>query len=233
MSITPAPAASEGSGQPVRPARPRSIDYAVWAVLARCVFALGAAFALYGTRADARRTVARANPTWTARQVEDYITSAFRSSMVVTIVSILLVLLLAKLIRDGRNWSRWLFAVLVFIVLGDVQWVFGFFASGSVAFRVLSGLTGLSAAAALVLLFLPASNVHFRRPGTVAVSPLRALLGARTQPLRPPASSRSGTSGSGRAEGHAAAESPAQASATSPFPKRPAPRAKSRKQRTE
>jgi hypothetical protein len=232
MSINPAPAAPEGSGQPVRPARPRSIDYAVWAILARCVFALGAAFALYGTRADARRTVARANPTWTARQIEDYITSAFRSSMVVTIVSILLVLLLAKLIRDGRNWSRWLFAVLVFIVLGDVQRVFGFFASGSVAFQVLSGLTGLSAAAALVLLFLPASNAHFRRPGTVAVSPLRALLGARTQPLRTPASSRSGTSGSGTVD-PATAESPAQASATSPFPRRPAPRAKSRNQRTE
>lgn len=220
MSTNPAATASDGPA--TRLPRPRTIDYAVWAILARCVFALGAVFALYGTREDARRTVAKANPTWTAQQIENYISSAFRSSMVVTIVSILLVLLLAKLIRDGRNWSRWLFAVLAFIVLGDVQRVFGFFVSGGIPFRILSGLTGLAALAALVLLFLPASNAHFRRPGAAAVSPLRALLGARTQPMR--------STGAGLSR---VARTPLNADAAQPGPTRPTPRAKSRKQRGE
>lgn len=236
MSTNPTATASDGPA--TRLPRPRTIDYAVWAIVARCVFALGAAFALYGTREEARRTVAKANPTWTAQQIENYISSAFRSSTVITIVASLLVLLLAKLIRDGRNWSRWLFAVLVFIVLGDVQRVFALVVSGSIPFRILSGLTGLAAIAALVLLFVPTSNSHFRRPGAAAVSPLRALLGARTQPLRP--------TGTGPTRGARTLKAPSRTGVdaatvnsrvdvdpASPGPTRPTPRAKSRKQRSE
>lgn len=236
MSTDSATTASDGP--PTRPPRPRTIDYAVWAIVGRCVFALGAAFAMYGTREEARPTVAKANPTWTAQQIEDYISSAFKTSTVITIVAILLVLLIAKLIRDGRNWARWLFAVLAFMVLGDVQRLSGFFVSGSVAFRILSGLTGIAALAALVLLFVPASNAHFRRPGA-AGSPLRALLRGRTQPL--------GWSGPGSARvartsakvpnrtgiGAAGSNGPVEADSASPGPRRPTPRAKSRKQRTE
>lgn len=235
MSTDSATTASDGP--PTRAPRPRTIDYAVWAIVGRCVFALGAAFAMYGTREEARPTVAKANPTWTAQQIENYISSAFKTSTVITIVAILLVLLIAKLIRDGRNWARWLFAVLAFMVLGDVQRLTGFFVSGSVVFRVLSGLTGLTALAALVLLFVPASNAHFRRPGA-AGSGLRALLAARTQPL-PPSGPGSGRLARATVRvpnrtGIAGGDSgPAAADSASPGPRRPTPRAKSRKQRTE
>lgn len=236
MSTDPSTTAPEG---PVtRLPRPRTVDYAVWAIIARCVFALGAAFALYGTREEARRTVAKANPTWTADHIESYISSAFKSSMVITIVASLLVLLLAKLIRDGRNWSRWLFAFLVFVVLGDVQRVFALFISGSIPFRILSGLTGLAAVAALVLLFVPTSNAHFRRPGAAVVSPLRALLGARNQPLRPAGagSSRAATTlnaASKTGSDSTIANSRLDADSIRPSATRPTPRAKSRKQRSE
>ena len=243
--------------------RPRNVDLALGAILLRCVLALAAAFALFGAKDELRRNAATLHPEWSAATLAEKVDSELRSNLVLTVVYIGLVLLIAKYIRDGRNWGRWLYAFVAFLVAGDVLRVAGFFSGDNVLFRLLSGFTGLASLAAIVLLFLPSSAGYFR-PAGASASPLGALFGGRaalgasreaagrgTADARGTAGARGaaarrtadarGTAGArgaaARPEGRAAepvsltkaaAERPAAAAPASS--KRPAPRAKSRKQ---
>ncbi len=229
-------------------ARPRNVDLALGAILLRCVLALAAAFALFGAQDELRRNAADLHPEWSASTLADRVESELRSNVVLTLVYIGLVLLIAKFIRDGRNWARWLYAFFAVLVAGDVLRVAGFFAGDNLLFRLLSGLTGLAAAAAIVLLFSPSASRYFRPAGRAASgSPLQMLFGGRGA-LGGPAASRNATdqaaapspnqAPSGRvsltkpAAGGGSRTRPAAASRP-PAGKRPAPRAKSRKQATE
>ncbi len=177
MSTNPAPDAEPGAAPPVRP---RTVDLALYAIVARCVLALASAFALFGAKAELRRNGAKLHPAWSPTTLTDKIDAELRSNVVMTLIYIGLVLLIAKYIRDGRNWARWLYAFVAFVVAGDVLRVTGFFTGENVAFRLLSGLTGVAAVMAIVLLFLPTSSSYFRPPGAMSVSPLRMLFGGRT-----------------------------------------------------
>lgn len=235
--------------------RPRTVDLALGAILLRCVLALAAAFALFGAEDELRRNAADLHPEWSASTLADQVDSQLRSNVVLTFIYIGLVLLIAKFIRDGRNWARWLYSFFVILVAGDVLRVAGFFAGDNLLFRVLSGLTGLAAAAAIVLLFSPSATGYFRRAGAGAVS-LRTLLGGRSalgglgasrtaEPTPGPGVSErvSLAKPAGAPSRRASGRQPAvgnepnagqPAASTRPASaKRPAPRAKSRKQTTE
>jgi hypothetical protein len=226
-------------------ARPRNVDLAVGAILLRCVLALAAAFALFGAQDELRRNAADLHPEWSASTLADRVESELRSNVVLTLVYIGLVLLIAKFIRDGRNWARWLYAFFAVLVAGDVLRVAGFFAGDNLLFRLLSGLTGLAAAAAIVLLFSPSASRYFRPAGRAGSgSLLQMLFGGRAAlsasrnaadeavapaPDQAPSDRVSLTkpaAGAGSRTRPAAASRPAAG-------KRPAPRAKSRKQGTE
>jgi hypothetical protein len=232
--------------------RPRNVDLALGAILLRCVLALAAAFALFGAEDELRRNAADLHPEWSASTLADRVDSELRSNVVLTLVYIGLVLLIAKFIRDGRNWARWLYAFFAVLVAGDVLRVAGFFAGDNLLFRVLSGLTGLAAAAAIVLLFSPSATGYFRRAGAGAVS-LRTLFGGRAAALGGLGASRSAEPAAGQGVSERVSPAlPAGASGQRPgvgndpeagnqpaagtrpaSVKRPAPRAKSRKQTTE
>lgn len=175
------------TGPDTRPAaRPRSVDLAVGAILLRCVLALAAALALFGAKDELRRDAAKLHPEWSAATLTDKIDSGLRSNVVLTVVYIGLVLLIAKFVRDGRNWARWLFVFVALLVAGDVLRVAGFFTGENLLFRALSGLTGLAAVAAIVLLFSPTANAYFRPAGSG--SPLlRGLFAGRALGPRPAA----------------------------------------------
>jgi hypothetical protein len=212
--------------------RPRNVDLALGAILLRCVLALAAAFALFGAKDELRRNAATLHPEWSAATLADRVDSELRSNVVLTLVYIGLVLLIAKYIRDGRNWARWLYAFVAFLVAGDVLRIAGFFSGDNLLFRLLSGCTGLAAAAAIVLLFLPSSSAYFRS-ARASASPLGMLFGARAGvaaardiPARVTA---------GRDEALAEPVSLTKRArdrgvASSAAVKRPTPRAKSRKQ---
>jgi len=213
-----------------RTVRPRSVDLAVGAILLRCVLALAAAFALFGAKDELRREAAELHPEWSADTLTDKIDSGLRSNVVLTLVYIGLVLLIAKFVRDGRNWARWLYAFIAFLVAGDVLRITGFFAGENLLFRVLSGLTGVAAVVAIVLLFSPSASGYFRPARTAASSPFGALFGGRAGLAdRKPATDEAG---SAPVSLDKAEPPPAAAPATRPAG-RPAPRAKSRKQATE
>lgn len=198
MSSNPAPAETESSA----PAgRSRTVQYALYAILARCVFAIGAAFALYGARGEVAANNARVHPDWSADKLHTTVDQTLRSNLIASIGSVLVVLLIAKFIRDGRNWARWLFAVISFLVTGDVLGVTGFFRGHNVGFRLLTGLTGLAAIAAIFFLFLRSSSAYFRPAGAVSVSPLRALLGGRGALANARAATGAGPTVSGRTPG--------------------------------
>jgi len=221
--------------------RPRNVDLALGAILLRCVLALAAAFALFGAEDELRRNAADLHPEWSASTLADRVDSELRSNVVLTLIYIGLVLLIAKFIRDGRNWARWLYSFFAVLVAGDVLRVAGFFAGDNLPFRVLSGLTGLAAAAAIVLLFSPSASGYFRRAGAGAASPLRMLFGGRAAlaasraaepvPERGPSERVSLTKPAGGAPRPAAGKKPAGKRPAAG--KRPTPRAKSRKQATE
>jgi hypothetical protein len=222
-----------------RPARPRSVDLALAAIALRCVLALAAAFALFGAKDELRRNAAKVHPEWSAATLVERVDSQLRSNVVLTVIYIALVLLIAKFIRDGRNWARWLYAFVAFLVAGDVLRVTGFFTGDNLLFRLLSGFTGVAAVAAIVLLFSPSSAPYFRpAAGTNARAPFRTLFGGRsaTAAARADASKPDAGSQAGAAAEPVSLTKPAAKRPIDRRPngsKRPAPRAKSRKQAAE
>jgi hypothetical protein len=242
------------SGAP-RVARPRSVDLALGAIVLRCVLALASAFALFGAKDELRRNAAELRPQWSPATVSERVDSQLRSNLLLTVVFIGLVLLIAKFIRDGRNWARWLYAVVAFLIAGDVLRVTGFFTGDNLLFRLLSGFTGVAAIAAIVLLFSSSSTAYFRPAvGAGSVSPLLTLFGGRRAAAanrgdastagssRPTATVKGAAAKAAAAKGAAAEpvslDKPAKPAKPAPGQRpagtnRPAPRAKSRKQTTE
>jgi hypothetical protein len=197
-----------------KPVRPRTVDYAVYAIAVRCLFSLLSAFGLYGERDEISKTARDHNPTWSDAMLHDRVSSAIRSNMIQTLVVVGMLVLLAKLIRDGRGWSRWVYTIISFFPLGDVFKVTGFFATGHLLFKLTYGLTGVAAIVSIALLFVRPSIGYFKPAGTGRVSPFAAFLKPRIPPAAQPKSTPAPTTGAAPA-------------------KRPAPRAKSRKASTE
>jgi hypothetical protein len=197
-----------------KPVRPRTVDYALYAIAARCVFSLLSAFAWYGERDQITKTGRKDNPTWSDTLLHDRVSAAIRNNLIQTLIVIAILLLLAKMIRDGRGWSRWVYTIVSFFPLGDVFKVTGFFTRGHVLFKVTTGLTGVAAIVSIALLFVRPSIAYFKPAGTGRVSPFAAFLKPRIPPAAQPKSTPAPTTGVAPA-------------------KRRTPRAKSRKASTE
>jgi hypothetical protein len=151
--------------------RPAAVDYAVYALIVRCVFSVLSAVAAYGARPEITDAIAKTSRSknWTADQLRHTVDSTLRATVITALLVAVMVLVMAKYLRDGKNWARWLYAAFAILVARDVQQVLGFVQYHNVLLRLTSGFTGLAALAALVLMFLPASNGFFRpangRPG--------------------------------------------------------------------
>jgi hypothetical protein len=227
MSTDATPAAPFAE-EPTGPARPRYVDYAVYLIVVRCVLAIGYAFALYTERSSIVsdwRTDGK-HVGWSENQLQHGFDSAIRASIIQAVVVALLLLLIAKFIRDGKNWARWLFAVLMILPISpvaDIWRLFLAFLSGGLLVRVLSALIGLAALGAVVLLFMPESARFFKagRASARTGMSLRALLSPRGS--QPPAAGGTGAASTGGA---------AAVNAPQPVTKR-GPRAKSRKASAE
>lgn len=224
--------------------RPRNVDLALGAIVLRCVLALASALALFGAKDELRRNAAQLHPEWSAATLVERVDSELRSNVLLTVIYIGLVLLIAKFIRDGRNWARWLYAFVAFLVAGDVLRVTGFFTGDNLLFRLLSGFTGVASLVSIVLLFSPSSTAYFR-PVAGSMSPLRTLFGNRAAARGPAGRSGAGSQGAEAQDGgsKAATATAEPVSLSKPAKrapdrrpngsKRPAPRAKSRKQAAE
>jgi hypothetical protein len=152
------------SGDAKQSGRPASVDYAVYALIVRCVFSVLSALAAYGARPELTDVIAKANRSknWTAEQLRHNVDATLRATVITALLVAVMVLVMAKFLRDGKNWARWLYAVFAILVARDVQQVLGFVQYHSLLLRLTSGLTGLAALAALVLMFLPTSNSYLR-----------------------------------------------------------------------
>lgn len=175
------------------PPRPAVVDYAVYALIARCVFSLAAVFAFYGARDEVSRSLADANKNkhWSAATLHHNVDVWLRGNLISTLVTIVMVGIVIWFLREGRNWARLLYLVFAVLVIRDVFEVFGFFQYHNFPLRVLTGLVGLSSIAAIVLLFLPESNAYFRpasRGGGLLGSMFRprATAALRNQPGNEP-----------------------------------------------
>ena len=173
---------------PLDPQRPVTVDYAVYALIARCVFSVLSALAAYGARPELSDALAKANRSknWTPDQLRHNLDSYLRDNLVTVLILSAMVLVMAKLLRDGRSWVRWLYLVFALLLTGDLQHVLGFVQYHDVLMRLTTGLTGLAAVAALVLMFLPASNGYLR-PAAPAGGMFGSLFGQRSSRVRPAA----------------------------------------------
>ncbi|HEX4729468.1 MAG TPA: hypothetical protein VH298_16790 [Jatrophihabitans sp.] len=152
------------SGDVEQSRRPATVDYAVYALIVRCVFSVLSALVAYGARPEITDAIAKANSNknWTADQLRHNVDSTLRATVITALLVSVMVLVMAKFLRDGKNWARWLYVVFAILVARDVQQVLGLVQYHNVLLRLTSGLTGLAALAALVLMFLPASNAYLR-----------------------------------------------------------------------
>ncbi|CAN5492554.1 hypothetical protein BH10ACT8_BH10ACT8_19280 [soil metagenome] len=234
MSLEPsaaAPDVPQATGQSTVD-RPRTVDYALYAIAARCVLVIAYSLSLYTARSTLIQTI-RTSPQakgWTDAHINSAFDSAVRSNILVAVIGSVLILLVARFIRDGKNWARWMFAVLVVFPLSplsDVLRIFGVTADAPILVRALSVLTGLAALAAVILLFIRPSAPFFRRrpmpDGGIPIA--GAGSGLLAGLMRPRGSSALGnTAATAKPTGSApAATGPAAPS------RRSAPRAKSRK----
>ncbi|MEO9236780.1 MAG: hypothetical protein ABI418_01685 [Jatrophihabitantaceae bacterium] len=219
--------ANQPPADAVRISRPPSVDRAIYALLARCVLSIGAALALYGARPEVRDSLAKtdAAKNWSAATLDQHVTSNLRSNVLAMVVYSLMVLVLIKYIREGRGWARWLYLVFAFLIPGDVLQVLGFAAGKDLLLRLVSGLYGLSAIIAVVLLFLPSSATYFRRPGTIPLAASLFRPRAATQRRTPTPADAAGEPVAATAVGPSEDAAPADPAPASRKP----PRAKSRK----
>ena len=159
--------------------RPPVVDYAIYALIARCVFSLGSAFAFYGARDEVTRSLADANKNkhWSAATLHHNVDTWLRGYLISSLVMIVMIAIIAWFVREGRNWARLLYLVFAVLVTRDVFQVLGFVQYHDFLARTLTGLAGLSALAAIVLLFLPESNAYFR-----PANPGGGLLGSMFRP---------------------------------------------------
>jgi hypothetical protein len=155
------------SGDAKQSGRPATVDYAVYVLIVRCVFSVLSALAAYGARPELTDVIAKANRSknWTADQLRHNVDSTLRATVITALLVSVMVLVMAKFLRDGKNWARWLYAVFAILVARDVQQVLGFVQYHNLLLRLTSGFTGLAALAALVLMFLPTSNSFLRPAG--------------------------------------------------------------------
>jgi hypothetical protein len=171
------------------PARPPIVDYAVIALILRCICSVGAALALYGARGEVSQSLADANKdkNWSAETLRHNVDAALRANLITTLVMVVLVAIVIKFIRDGRSWARWLYLAFAVLITRDIFQVLGFFQYDHLLTRVLTGLVGLSSIAALALLFLPEASAYFR-----PVNGSAGLLGNMFRPRIPTAANRPG-----------------------------------------
>jgi hypothetical protein len=203
MSTDATAAAPDDSADSIdsgRRRRPESVDYALYAIVAQCALSVLFSISLFGARTyvlDSWRKDAQ-HVGWSDQRLHDAFPGAVKASIVSAVIVVLLILLLAKFIRDGKNWSRYLFAILMvipFSPIAEVLRILGFFSGYPLLLRVLSGLIGVCALAAVILLFVPTSMPYFRKAvpaGAAAIAPpalsLRGLFAPRPARPRPPAS---------------------------------------------
>ena len=170
----------------------------MYALIVRCVFSVLSALAAYGARPELTDVLAKANRSknWTADQLRHAVDSYLRDTVITVLLLSVMVLVMAKFLRDGKNWARWLYVVFAILLTGDVQHVLGFVQYHNVLLRLTSGLTGLAALAALVLMFLPASNAYLRpadgRRRPVRLDVRTADRSGRCRPAEPAAPNRDG-----------------------------------------
>lgn len=230
--------ANDPPNDPVAPAgdtavpRPRTVDYAAYALLATALFSIATAIARNLSEAWVVKSYRSASQykSYTPEKLHQTFENSKTPTMISFIVVAAIFVLLGKLLRDGKNWSRWVIVVLlVFPLLPTAYLIYlKFLVSDAPAgLRVAASLTGLGAAAVIVLLFLPSSTPYFRTPGRTSAPGFAGMF----KPLL------SGAGGSARSAAGPPAPKPlaepgakpGRPSKAAPGGKRSAPRAKSRK----
>jgi hypothetical protein len=231
MSIDPTEAPTEPSG------RPRTVDYALYAIVAQV--ALAVIFALSLVTAQGyfvkswRKDGLNANSPyhgWSDQRLHDHFPSVVKTSIITAVLFAILILLIAKYIRDGKNWARWLYIVLTVFPLSpmaDAYRFIGTFVGYPPLQAIVSFLVSVAAIAAVVFLLVRPSWPYFRRKAAATPSvsgpiSFRGLFGPR-----PPAAVDSA------APDPAPAPTSAPADAEPASPARTSPRSKSRRNPAE
>lgn len=189
-------ATPEATDAPTPPARPRTVDWAVYAIFLRCLFSLASGGLLFPYHDALLRRERDLYPKLTDVQVHQAVGSA-GVGLFGAVLSAVVCLVLAKFIRDGRNWARWAFAIVSVLIFKDVYFILLPFVHGyPPLLGIIAAVSGVAAFAAIVLTFLRPSMQYFRevtayrRAGRglpQLASPFGALFRPRTlgQPAAP------------------------------------------------
>lgn len=232
MTIDPMPpVTSESTGEPAQPVRPRLVDWAIYAIFARCLLSLIAGALLFPFHDRLVRREHKLFPNLTDAQAQHAVGSAGVGVFAAVLMAGVCIAL-AKYIRDGRNWARWAYAVISVVIFRDIFYILLPLVHGYPLLLALAGaLAGTSALAAIVLLFLRPSIVFFRestnyyraRRGLApSTSPMAALF--RPRPLATPQSEPVAP-----VAPEATADGLVEPSSVSAGPAKRAPRSKSRR----
>ena len=147
--------------------RPYTVDVALYAILARCLFGVLSGLALFTARSriirDFRTSQPKNAPVWTDAKLNHEATSALVRNLILAVVLALMVLVIAKYVRDGRNWARWLYLGISVFPTSDIFKVAGFAQNVPLLYKITTGLTGAAAIVAVSLLFVRPSAPYFRR----------------------------------------------------------------------
>lgn len=161
--------------------RPRTIDIAAAATVGRAIAWLASAFTIDPNRdALVRLAQKAAEKSKTPTKPLEVVTTHDALKLAIPLALILLVL--AKFLRDGKTWAKWLVVITAMPLLatGDVLKVLNVFGPLPVGIKIAYVAVGLTTLVSIVCIFRSDATEYFR-----AVSPPMSLFRTSANPVVP------------------------------------------------
>ncbi|UQX88334.1 hypothetical protein M6D93_18935 [Jatrophihabitans telluris] len=160
------------------PIRPRSVDLGIYAIFVHCAFSVAGALLTLPYHDEFVRRLHEQYPKNSTADIHR--AAASGPAIFFALVLAVIYIVLAKFIRDGKNWARWIYAAMAVVLFQDVFRITSVFSKlYPFAMGLAVSLSALASIASLALLFLRTSNPYFRKPGVQRMS-LGAMLRPRT-----------------------------------------------------
>ena len=161
----PAEPPSYAAGASTPEASPPNVALAAWLMFVNAAISLISVLTVLALRSTLREEIRKANPDFDAAKLDTTVNFAVAAAVVIGLIVVVLYVLLALQVRNGKNWAR----IVTWVVagLGVISMLSSFGQTAPLLSHVLSIIVGLIDIAIIILLIMANGTGYFRsrRPG--------------------------------------------------------------------